>query len=90
MKRTLFPVVILLFLLSCGQEKNTIKVSGELINGGGQMIYLKEMTSLEMITLDSVLIDTSGSFELTGPAGGISALTVSGTDDTDANTSAIT
>ena len=71
MKRSFILILFLLFLLSCGRENNMIRVSGNLSNGEGQMIYLKEMTSLEMITLDSVIIDTAGSFELTGPATGM-------------------
>ena len=40
--------------------------AGNLDNGGGMMIYLKEMTSTEMIPVDSTLIDDAGGFELNG------------------------
>lgn len=76
MKRSLNSLLFVLILISCGRETSIIKVSGELTHGEGQMIYLKEMTSSEMITLDSVLIDTSGRFELSGPAAGMKFLAV--------------
>jgi peroxiredoxin len=48
---------------------DTFTVSGELDNAKGQMIYLKEMTSQEMIPVDSMELDTTGSFTLKGNAG---------------------
>ena len=55
-----------LLLLSCDSERSTFKVSGKLDKGEGSMIYLKEMTSTEMIPVDSTLIDEAGEFELNG------------------------
>ena len=58
--------IMLVLLLSCHGEKSTFKVSGSLDNGSGMMIYLKEMTSTEMIPVDSAVIDVAGGFELNG------------------------
>jgi thiol-disulfide isomerase/thioredoxin len=57
---------ILVLLISCNGEKSTFKVSGNLDNGEGMMIYLKEMTSTEMIPVDSTQINEAGGFELKG------------------------
>lgn len=57
---------MLVLLLSCRGDKSTFKVSGSLDNGEGMMIYLKEMTSTEMIPVDSTRIDDIGRFELDG------------------------
>jgi len=57
---------MLVLLLSCKGDKSAFKVSGNLENGEGMMIYLKEMTSTEMIPVDSTLIDDAGGFELIG------------------------
>ena len=59
---------MILMLVSCSKEKNTFYVSGSLTRGEDQMIYLKEMTSTEMIMLDSARLDTSGYFRLEGIA----------------------
>jgi thiol-disulfide isomerase/thioredoxin len=39
-------------------------VTGTLENAGGQMAYLQEMTSRDLIPLDSCRVDTSGAFHL--------------------------
>ncbi len=57
---------MLVLLLSCRGNKSTFKISGNLDNGEGMMIYLREMTSTEMIPVDSSLIDDAGGFELIG------------------------
>ena len=67
MKQSLLLFAILM-LVSCSKDKNTFHVSGSLTRGGEQMIYLKEMTSTEMIMLDSARLDTSGYFRLEGIA----------------------
>jgi thiol-disulfide isomerase/thioredoxin len=68
MNRNIWLTGILILLLSCNGDKSTFKVSGNLDNGEGMMIYLKEMTSTEMIPVDSTLIDDAGTFELNGTA----------------------
>jgi len=66
MNRIIWLTGFLVLLLSCNSEKSTFKVSGNLDNGEGMMIYLKEMTSTEMIPVDSTLIDDAGGFEMSG------------------------
>ncbi len=66
MNKNIWLTGFLVFLLSCNGEKSTFEVSGNLENGEGIMIYLKEMTSTEMIPVDSILIDDAGGFELNG------------------------
>jgi len=70
MQRSLI-LLLLIFLVSCGPGRDSFIVTGKLSGGSGQMIYLKEMTSQEMIPVDSTQIDTSGSFHLEGSAEGI-------------------
>ena len=66
MNKNLWLTGILVLLLSCNGEKSTFKISGNLDKGEGMMIYLKEMTSTEMIPVDSTLINDAGGFELNG------------------------
>ena len=66
MNKNFWLTGILVLLLSCNGEKSTFKISGNLDNGEGMMIYLKEMTSTEMIPVDSILINDAGGFELNG------------------------
>lgn len=60
----IFPILFLLW--SCTGKKDGFSVSGKLENGSGQIIYLKEMTSTDMIPVDSNVIDTSGLFIVHG------------------------
>ncbi|MFC2112510.1 thioredoxin-like domain-containing protein [Bacteroidota bacterium] len=64
--RGFWILMILALVWSCEQEETGFIISGKLDDGGGQMIYLHEMTSRDLIPVDSVIIDTSGSFELRG------------------------
>ena len=64
--RSLWIVAALFLLWSCQKEEKGFTVSGKLENAAGKMIYLQEMTSRELIPVDSSLIDTSGSFLLRG------------------------
>jgi thiol-disulfide isomerase/thioredoxin len=66
MNKNFWQTGILVLLLSCNGEKSTFKISGNLDKGEGMMIYLKEMTSTEMIPVDSILINDAGGFELNG------------------------
>ncbi len=68
MSRNIWLTGMLALLISCNGEKSTFRVSGTLDKGVGMMIYLKEMTSTEMIPVDSTLIDDAGGFELNGTA----------------------
>lgn len=64
MRRNILFLVSIPLIISCSEDREVFRVSGTLENGGGGMVYLKKMTSAEMITADSCLIDTSGYFEL--------------------------
>lgn len=64
--RSIWIVLILTILWSCKQEEAGFTVSGSLENAGGIMVYLHEMTSTELIPVDSVIVDTSGTFKLRG------------------------
>jgi thiol-disulfide isomerase/thioredoxin len=67
MKTRIAAVLGTLILLgSCGTKEEGFTVSGKLEDARGKMIYLQEMTSRELIPVDSTLIDTSGSFMLRG------------------------
>jgi thiol-disulfide isomerase/thioredoxin len=66
MNRNVWLTGILVLLVSCNGERSSFKVSGNLDNGAGMKIYLEEMTSTEMIPIDSTLIDDAGGFELNG------------------------
>ena len=67
MKIRNFSIVIILTLLwSCEKKETGFTVSGKLDNAEGQMVYLHEMTSRDLIPVDSATIDTSGTFKLRG------------------------
>ena len=51
-------VVILALFCSCEQEETGFTVSGKLDNAEGEMVFLHEMTSRDLIPVDSVIIDT--------------------------------
>lgn len=52
----------MLFLASCAQKDATVK--GELTNAEGDMVVLQRLTSTDVIAVDSVEADGSGSFKL--------------------------
>jgi thiol-disulfide isomerase/thioredoxin len=64
--RLLYLVPFFILLWSCQKEEKGFIISGKLVNAAGQMAYLQEMTSRDLIPVDSALIDTSGSFLLRG------------------------
>jgi len=64
--RVILIILIPLLISSCNKEEQGFTVSGKLENAGEGYIYLQEMTSRELIPVDSVQLDTSGSFLLRG------------------------
>ncbi len=64
--RSILTIIVLVVLGSCQQDEKGFIVSGKLKNSDGQFIYLHEMTSRNLIPVDSVIIDTSGFFQLHG------------------------
>lgn len=57
--------LIILFTLGCGKSK-TFKIKGNLKNSAHEYIYLKELTTSDIIPIDSVQIENDGSFKLKG------------------------
>jgi thiol-disulfide isomerase/thioredoxin len=68
MKNGMVLIVVFFILLSCSTKMNYFLVSGELRNGEGKMIYLKEVSGEGLIHHDSVRIASSGLFQLKGKA----------------------
>jgi hypothetical protein len=64
--RKVFFVLLILLLFACQKGKRNFTVSGEINGEPGRMVYLKEMTARELLTVDSSTIDDSGSFSLGG------------------------
>ncbi len=64
-KNFILFVLIVLMISSCGFRKK-IKVQGQLINTANEYIYLKEMSSTDVFTVDSAKINADGEFTLRG------------------------
>ncbi|MFC2114912.1 thioredoxin-like domain-containing protein [Bacteroidota bacterium] len=64
--RNIWIVSVLVLLWSCTEKIEVFTISGKLQNASGQLIYLNEMTSTELIPVDSCVIDTAGNFVLQG------------------------
>jgi peroxiredoxin len=65
MRKFVLLVLSALIISSCGFRKK-IKVKGQLINASNEYIFLKEMTSTDVFTVDSTKIDAEGEFILRG------------------------
>ncbi len=64
--RTILIILATFLLFSCSKKEEGFTVSGKLDNAGVDYIYLQEMTSLELIPVDSCKLDSSGTFILRG------------------------
>ena len=60
--------ILTIFSLFPSCKEGNIKIKGNLINGGNRIVVLKEMTSSEILTVDSIQIDSDGDFKLTAKA----------------------
>ncbi len=59
--KKLFPLLfVAVFFISCNNKSFTIE--GTLENGAGKVIYIEELTPDEVIFLDSITLDSKGSF----------------------------
>ncbi len=58
-------VSALIIISGCGKNKN-FKVTGTLKNSSKEYIYLKELTTSDIIPIDSALVNSDGSFKLRG------------------------
>ena len=56
----------LFLLFSCQSGRNNFRISGNLSDDKGKMVYLKEMTVSNLIPADSTVLDENGSFSLEG------------------------
>lgn len=65
MRKTLILISFVLLVAACGPNKR-YKVQGKLNNSSNELIYLKEMTTVDYIPIDSTRIDKNGEFKLTG------------------------
>jgi len=64
--RVFYFVLIFFLLTTCSREKKNFTVSGNLTGNEGTRIFLKEMTTSELIPVDSTSLDESGNFILKG------------------------
>jgi len=64
--KTVIIILTVVFLFSCQSGKENFKVSGNLSGEKGTMVYLKEMTTRDLIPVDSAILDETGSFTLKG------------------------
>ena len=62
---TIILVLALITMSACG-SKNSFKIKGKLSNSSGELIFLKEMTIADVLTVDSCAIEEDGSFVLKG------------------------
>ncbi len=65
MKKSVILLSLVLFFTACGPNRR-YKVQGKLNNSSKELIFLKEMTTVDYIPIDSTRIDKNGKFKLTG------------------------
>jgi len=65
MRKSIILISVVLIVAACGPNKR-YKVQGKLRNSVAGLIYLKEMTTIDYIPVDSSIIDENGEFQLTG------------------------
>jgi peroxiredoxin len=58
-------IAIAVTMAACGPNKR-YKIQGKLVNSTDEIIYLKEMTTVDYIPVDSSRIDKNGTFNLSG------------------------
>lgn len=65
----LFLLIIpVIYLFSCGKERNKFTISGSIGNMPQQQIFLEELGINDIVTIDSVKSDSKGAFKLSGIA----------------------
>ena len=67
-----FLIAVILFFLSCGENKNNGKglIKGRLIHAENKWIHLQQINDEGEHTIDSVMAGKDGSFQLNNPADG--------------------
>ncbi|WP_276132562.1 TlpA disulfide reductase family protein [Polluticoccus soli] len=63
-----FVIAPVIFLFSCGSEKNKFTITGNITNMPAQNIYLEELNINDIVILDSQKYNGNGSFKLSGSA----------------------
>lgn len=72
MKKVLFSVLVATLFFSCNDgSSEKFKVSGKILNTGGKMVYLEELSigTMRPITVDTAALAADGSFSLSAPMG---------------------
>jgi len=72
MKKVLFSVLVATLFFSCNDGSGEkFKVSGKILNTGGKMVYLEELSigTMRPITVDTAALAADGSFSLSAPMG---------------------
>ncbi len=64
--RTAFVFIMIILVTACKNRPRKFTVNGELTNSAGKTIYLQEMTTFDLRHVDSMVINESGEFSLTG------------------------
>ncbi len=59
---TLLISIAILLLFSCSKSDNNYSISGKLDNAAGKKLNLYEMSTYDLIPLDSVIVDDNGNF----------------------------
>lgn len=72
---TILLVAALLTMSACG-SKDSFKIKGKLSNSSGEMVFLKEMTIADVVTVDSCSLEEDGSFVLKGARNKIAFYTI--------------
>jgi len=65
MKKIILLATSIFLISACGHIKN-YKIKGKLTGSAKEIIYLKEMTTQDVVTIDSIKIDDAGEFKLKG------------------------
>ncbi len=66
LKRIFIFCLILILLYSCSSDPNKFEITGQLSGSPGGRIFLKEMTTNELVLIDSTKLDSAGLFKLSG------------------------
>lgn len=68
LKYTFLLFIPLIFLFSCGKEKNKFTITGSIDNMPEQKIFLEELNINDIVIVDSTKSDSKGNFKVSGIA----------------------
>jgi len=67
MRNCFFCIIILSVLASCSSpSENGFEIKGNLKNGSGKIVYIDELTTTSVTTMDSSVVDEEGNYSLSG------------------------